>query len=227
MANGKFIVIDGTDGSGKATQIELLTQALKKQKLKFETIDFPRYEENIYGRLAGRYLKGEFGGVNEVSPYLAALTYAGDRNLAKILIEKWLTEGKVVISNRYVPSSKAHMAAKLKPKDRDNFWQWLDELEYKTNKIPKENFVIFLYVDPQVAQKNVDAKSKRGYVGGKKRDIHEANIEHLIKSSKLYLKQAIQNKNWHVIYCMKQGQLRSREDIQQEIQVILKTKGII
>lgn len=223
---GFFLVIDGTDGSGKATQIDLMKIALTNLKVSHEIIDFPRYEDNLYGKLVGRYLKGEFGGLDQVSPYLASLAYAGDRMLAEPLMKKWLQQNKLVISNRYVPSSKAHQSAKLPKKEQASFMQWLDELEYRTNGIPREELVIFLYVPPQIGQKLVEQKESRSYMGGKGKDIHESNLQYQIDSSKLYLQQAKKEKHWVVIKCTKKGQMRSREEIHAEIMQVLAQKGI-
>lgn len=226
MKKGFLLVIDGTDGSGKATQIEMLTKAMQKIKVSFKTIDFPRYGDNIYGRLVGRYLKGEFGGLDQVSSYLASLAYAGDRMLAKPLMEKWLRQNKLVISNRYVPSNKAHQSAKLPKKEQSSFMKWLDELEYQTNGIPREDLVIFLYVPPVIGQKLVDQKASRGYLGKKGKDIHESNLQYQIDSSKLYLQQAKKEKHWVVIKCTKMDQMRSREEIHAEIMQVLAKRGI-
>ncbi|MBU1031890.1 hypothetical protein KKE03_03145 [Patescibacteria group bacterium] len=206
-----LVVIDGIDGSGKSTQIELL-----KKKLNFETISFPRYEDNLYGKLVKRYLEGEFGSINEVDPYLLALAYAGDRVLAKSQIKKWLNEGKLVLTNRYVSASKAHLGANLPENQREEFFRWLDQLEYKENKIPKEDLVILLTVDPKIGQKNV-----QGVHGP---DIHEENLKHLEDANKIYLGLAKKENNWYVVDCMKGDQMGSQEEIHQEILKILHDK---
>jgi len=211
MRKGMLVVIDGIDGSGKSTQIELL-----KKKLNFETISFPRYEDNLYGKLVKRYLEGEFGSINEVDPYLLALAYAGDRVLAKSQIKKWLNEGKLVLTNRYVSASKAHLGANLPENQREEFFRWLDQLEYKENKIPKEDLVILLTVDPKIGQKNV-----QGVHGP---DIHEENLKHLEDANKIYLGLAKKENNWYVVDCMKGDQMGSQEEIHQEILKILHDK---
>lgn len=208
---GKLIVIDGIDGSGKTTQIELLKQVLALQGQALQVISFPRYRDNIYGKLIKRYLEGEFGDINEVNPYLMACVYAGDRVLAKPSIEKWLEEGKLVVVNRYVSASKAHMGANLQEEEREQFFNWLDELEYKTNGMPKEDLTILLKIDPKIAQKNIVS------IG---RDIHEENLRHLEEASKIYL-QLSENENWHVVDCMQDGNMKSKEEIHQEIKGIL------
>ena len=113
MKKGFFIVIDGTDGSGKATQTKLLAEKLKKSGRKVKTIDFPQYENNFFGKMVGRYLSGEFGKSSEVSPYLASILYAGDRFEEKETIEKWLNEGFVVIADRYASSNQIHQGGKI------------------------------------------------------------------------------------------------------------------
>lgn len=216
---GKLIVIDGTDGAGKTTQIKLLSESLAKKNISHEVISFPRYEDNEYGKLVKRYLEGEFGSINEVNPYLMALAYAGDRALAKPLIEKWLGEGKVVITNRYVSANCAHMGANLPIEKRDEFISWLSDLEYRTNGLPYADLTILLTVDPKVGQKNVLDKQKP--------DIHEENLRHLEEANKIYLSLAEEENNWHVVDCMKDGEMRSPEDIHQDIMQILQNSHLV
>lgn len=212
MKNGRLIAIEGIDGSGKTTQIELLKQALSSQGVPWEAISFPRYEDNIYGKLVKRYLEGEFGSIGEVNSYFIALAFAGDRSLAKPLIENWLNEGKVVIANRYVSSNKAHLVVNLPEEERGEFFKWLERLEYETNGIPRENLTILLSVDPKIGQKNVSHRLS---------DLHEENIKHLEEANKIYLELAKRENNWYVIDCMKNGQMRSPEDIHRELLSIL------
>ncbi|MBI2338025.1 dTMP kinase [Candidatus Daviesbacteria bacterium] len=212
---GKLIVIDGIDGSGKTTQVNLLAEYLKEKKIPYEVISFPRYEDNLYGKLIRRYLEGEFGDINDVNPYLVALAYAGDRVLAKPLIEKWLAEGKLVIANRYVSASKAHLGANLPEEKRAEFINWLDELEYGTHKMPKADLTILLKVDPKIGQKNV---------AGKHTDIHEQNLKHLEEAHKIYLELAKSEDNWYVVDCANDGGMKTREKIQSEIRQILQNR---
>lgn len=196
---GRLIVIEGIDGSGKSTQVELLKNAMNS-----EVISFPRYEDNIYGRLIKRYLEGEFG---QPSPYLMALAFAGDRVLARSQIESWLVEGKTVIANRYIASSKAHMGANLPVEKRREFFDWLDELEYKTHGMPKEDLTILLKIDPKIAQNNI---------AGGGRDIHEESLKHLQDAEKIYL-QLAQTELWQVIQCSENEKMRSRRDINKDV----------
>lgn len=213
---GRLIILEGIDGAGKTTQIELLKQALSSQGVPWEAISFPRYGDNIYAELVTRYLESEFGFLNEVNPYLMALPFAGDRFLAKPVIEDWLEEGKAVLINRYVSSSKAHLGANLPEEKREEFINWLEELEYGTNKIPKEDLTILLNMDPKVGQQNVS--------GGNHPDIHEENLKHLEEANKIYLELAKKEDNWYVVDCMKDGEMRSQEEIHQEIMRIVYDK---
>lgn len=213
MSKGFLIVIDGIDGAGKTTQIELLSGYLKSKNTPYEVINFPRYGQNLYANLVTRYLEGELGSINEVNPYLIALAYASDRALAKPLIENWLNGGQVVIANRYVSSSKAHLGANLPEEKKEEFINWLDGLEYETNGVPKEDLTILLVVDPKVGQENVLEKHKV--------DIHEENLKHLEDANKIYLELSQREKNWVVVNCMEEGKMKSPDQIHQEIMKII------
>ncbi len=206
MNKGKLIVFEGIDGSGKTTQINLLAENLK---VPFEVISFPQYGKNEYANKIRDYLEGKMGNISDVDPKEIAKIYAADRVTARDQINKWLVEGKIVLSNRYVPSY-AHMAANMDEDKRAEFLDWANELEYQINRMPKEDLVILLDVDPKVSQQHVSGL-----------DIHEQNLHHLEEARKIYLQLAHENPEWHVINCMKDGQMKSREEIHQEIMQIL------
>lgn len=212
MKKGSLIVIEGIDGSGKTTQIDLLAKALVEKKIPYEVISFPRYGDNIYAELVARYLEGEFGTIAQVNPYLISLAFAGDRLLAKPEIEKWLNESKIVLANRYISANKAHMGAHLTGDQREEFISWLDVLEYQTHQMPREDLTILLSVDPKTGQKNLASRLP---------DLHEENIKHLEEANKIYLELSKQENNWHVIDCMRDSQMRSPEDIHQELLRVL------
>ncbi len=188
---GKLIVLDGIDGSGKTTQIELLKRYLASQGIAWEAISFPRYGNNKYTNQIEKYLKGEL----EVDPDTIAKAYAGDRMLAKPEIEGWLKSGKLVIANRYTGANIAHLGIDLK------------------EDMPKPDLTILLDVDPKVGQENA--------LEHQKKDIHEQNLKHLEKAAKIYLELAKSEPNWVVVDCMKDGQMRTPESIHQEIVKIL------
>lgn len=216
MKKGKFIIIEGTDGSGKGTQVALLADSLKKQKVPVEVADFPQYD-NFSSGFVAKYLRGEYGTANEVGPYRASVFYALDRYDKSFEIKKWLAEGKVIISNRYVSANMGHQTGKIEgKKKRDDFLNWLSDFEYKMFGIPKPDITILLYMPPEVGQKLVDQKAKRDYTKGKKRDIHEADIEHLKKASEAYLYVA-KKYGWKVIDCLEKGELQTREAIHKKI----------
>ncbi len=212
MDKGKLIVIDGIDGSGKTTQINLLSQYLNEKNIPYEIISFPRYEENLYGKLIRRYLEGEFGNINQVNPYLMALAYAGDRVLAVPLIKSWLNSGKVVIANRYVSFSKAHLSANLPEGQREEFMEWIDKLEYQANGLPKPDLTILLSVDAKIGQKNVEGKHK---------DIHEQDIKHLEQAAQIYLELAKAEPNWKVVDCMVGKKLKNKEEIYKSVSSLI------
>ena len=221
MRKGKFIVIEGTDGSGKGTQLELLSRYLRTKKRKFEVVDFPQYD-NFSSAFVAKYLRGEYGSAKEVGPYRASLFYALDRYDKSFDIERWMHEGTLVLSNRYVSANMGHQAGKIHDKKkRDAFLNWLINLEYKIFAIPKPDMTILLYMPPEIGQQLVDKKKKRAYINGKKRDILEADLNHLKQASNAYLYAAKKYK-WKVIECTKNGVLLTPEEIHQAILTVVK-----
>jgi len=225
MPQGKFIVIDGTDGSGKATQFELLANYLKENNYQVETADFPQYGQKSAG-LVEEYLNGKYGQAKEIGPYRASIFYACDRYDASFKIREWLEQGKVVICNRYVASNMGHQGGKIKdPEKRKQFFDWLYEFEFKFFKIPEPDLNIILHVDAAIAQKLVDGKGERSYLNGAKRDLHEADLEHLRDAEKVYLEIAASFPNFSLIECVKDNQIMTREEIsklvRQEVKKIL------
>jgi dTMP kinase len=228
MIKGKFIVIEGTDGSGKATQLGLLKARLEKEGCKVETADFPQYYDTFFGKLVGRYLKGDFGGLDQVDPHLASLTYAGDRWQAKEKINRWLEQGFTVLANRYTGANMGFQTGKLPEEQWDEFLAWLDELEYQTYGIPWEDVVVFLHVPVEIGQQLVDKKGHRDYVGGSRRDIHEKDLSYQKKVEKVYLYLVKKYPHWLYIECCdKQGNLMSPETIHELIYDSLRKRGII
>lgn len=225
---GRLIVIDGSDASGKKTQADLLLNYLQKHKYQTRYIDFPRYYSSFHGKTVARYLAGEFGGMDQVNPYLASLAYALDRLAAKEDMEAWLFERNIVVSNRYVSSSMAFQTARVVPKERNKFLDWIYEMEYKEHKLPLEDIVIYLNVPVEISQKLMERRGGRKYLKGQNRDIHEKNIEYLTEVERIYLDLVKKNKHWVTINCLKKGKvLRSKTDIHHEILNILQSRKII
>lgn len=214
---GKLIVICGTDGSGKATQAELLIQKLKQEGHDVEKTDFPQYNEwsSIFVQ---KYLNGEFGTADEVGPYRASVFFAIDRYAASKKMYQWLEQGKIIVSNRYVSANQGHQGGNIKgPVEREKYLNWLNELEFNIFKIPRPDTTVFLHVPAEIGQKLVDKKGHRDYVGGKKRDIHEADINHLKNAEQAYLYTANKDPSWITIKCTENNQLFSREVIAEKI----------
>ncbi len=196
--SGCFIVIDGTDGSGKATQTNLLVKNLKSKGYEVELIDFPQYGTKSAG-LIEEYLNGKYGTAKEVDPYITSVFFACDRYDGSFKIRRWLQQGKIVIANRYVSSNMGHQAGKIADKaERKKFLKWLESFEYELLQIPRPGLTILLYLDPEIGQTWVDKKAPRDYIKGKKRDIHENNIKHLQDASQAY-KEVAEDYNWPVI----------------------------
>lgn len=224
---GKLIVIDGGDGSGKETQVNLLTSMLTKEKKPYKVIDFPRYYTSFHGKTVAQFMRGEFGRLDEVSPYLASLAYALDRASMKEEVELALEKGDLVIANRYATSSLAHQGAKFNNKEeRTKFLKWLYELEYNVHRIPKENLVIYLYVPWRIGLELTNKKETRAYLKGKD-DIAEKDIHHRKTTEEMYLEFAKKNKHWVTVECVKNGKLLSKQEIHEKIIDILKQKGFI
>jgi len=209
---GKFIVIEGTDGSGKGTQVKLLADKLSETQTRFEITDFPQYG-NPSAFFVEKYLRGEYGTIEEVGPYKASFFYALDRFDKSAEMKKWLNEGINIVSNRYVTSSMGHQTAKLDSiEEQDAFLNWLDNMEYEELGIPRPDLVVFLYVPPDVGQKLVAQKAEREYTQGKSHDIHEADLNHLTKASEAY-KYIAKKFGWLQIDCVRDGELMSPEEI--------------
>ena len=224
---GKFIVIEGSDGSGKKTQTDIIIKKLRKRKKKVTYCDFPQYRKTFFALMIERYLNGEFGEADDVSPYLASILFAGDRFQASEKIKKSLDRGEFVISNRYIQSNMAFNGAKIKSKEeKEKYISWLEEMEYEVFNIPKADLIIYLYVPYLIGQKLVDQKAKRNYTD-LKRDIHEKNSNFLKRVETEYLKLAKENREWEIIDCTFQGKLLSIEDISIKIEKILVRKKVL
>lgn len=214
MGKGKLIVIEGTDGSGKATQSKELLVRLAKENIQTAYFDFPQYGQKSAG-MVENYLNGLYGSASEVNPKVASMFYAVDRYDASFKMKKDLAEGKVVICNRYVSANMGHQTGKIDgKKERKEFLDWLLDLEFNFFKIPKPDLVILLYVPYLVAQKMVDSKAHRDYIAGKKRDLHEADSEHLKKAEEAYIEVA-KMYNWKVVDCTRNGEILSIPEIHE------------
>lgn len=198
QARGKFIVLEGIDGSGKRTQLDALAGEFSRRGTPFAQVSFPNYS-GFYGKLVAQFLNGEFGPLTAVDPHFSALLYAGDRLESKPAIESALVTGKILLSDRYVASNLAHQGARVAPEKRGNFLAWLKQLEYEVHALPVEDLVIYLRLPVAEAHRLVGQKSTRDYTKAR-RDLQEADLAHLAAASQVYDELA-QQANWVTIEC--------------------------
>ncbi len=217
---GKLVVIDGVDGSGKATQIDLLIKHLKKDGRKVRVIDFPEYYSNFFGAFVGHCLSEQYYNFVKIHPKIASVLYAADRFESKDKIKKWLSAGNIVIANRYASANQIHQGGKISnTQKRESFLKWLAEMEYKVFKIPKPDTIFYLSVPIPVVLKLIRERNNSGnrsYLG-KKKDVHEKDVNFLENSRKTALWLSKTQKGWMKIECVKEGVMKTREDIHEEI----------
>jgi dTMP kinase len=214
--SGKLIAIEGIDGSGKRTQVELLKEALTARGHETFVTGFPIYD-SWFGAMVGKFLDGGFGPLEEVDPQLTALLYAGDRFEAKEQLVKALAAGKIVLADRYVGSNLAHQAARVAAPARAEFVKWIERLEYGIYRLPRESAVIYLRVPPLEAQKLVGRKSTRGYTTAT-HDLLEENLRHLEDAAAMYDELA-KRANWIQVECfdLLEQAMRAPQEIAAEI----------
>ena len=199
-----LIVLEGLDGAGKSTQLKMVTAYFTSQGRKVEYLHFPRYTAPVYGELIAKFLRGDFGAIDQVHPQLVALLFAEDRRDAAAQIRRWMDEGRVVILDRYVYSNIAFQCAKLPDAaEAAALRDWIFELEYQHNDIPRPTLNLFLDVPISF----VDAKLKvnrkggdRAYLEGKS-DIHEADIRFQVSVRERYLDECRRDPQFIRIDC--------------------------
>lgn len=217
MSKGKIIVIEGTDCSGKASQTGMLVAYLKEKGIKVAQFSYPRYDTPTGKIIGGPYLgksyicEGWFPeGADAVDPRVASLYYAADRLYNAPLVQEKLDEGYTVLLDRYTYSNMGHQGGKFRKKeDREKIYKYIEELEFGLLGLPRPDAVIFLYMPPD------EAKALR-IERAEKLDQHEANDEHLRHAAESYLHMA-ELYGFNVIECVKDGKVRSREDIHDEV----------
>jgi dTMP kinase len=218
---GKLIVIDGTDGSGKTTQVAILVERLKKEGKKIKVVDFPEYYKNFFGAFIGHCLSEQYYNFLNVHPKIASVLYAADRWESGEKIKNWLKAGYIVIANRYVSANQIHQGGKIKnTKKRTAFIKWLDEMEYKVFKIPRPDITLYLSLPIHIVLKLIkerdSSKMHRAYLK-KKKDVHEADENFLINSRKSALWLSKTMKNFVKVDCSEKGEILSREQIHEKV----------
>ena len=214
---GKLFVIDGTDGSGKQTQFEKLKERLDKDGIEYRTVSFPNYDSPS-SSLVKMYLSGEFGtDAQEINPYIASTFYAADRYATfQTGYKKYYEDGGIILADRYTTANMVHQAGKIKDKEeRDKFLKWLWDFEFKLYGLPIPTEVFFLNMPTEKALELMkDRKNK--FDENAKKDIHESNEKHM-KDAYEAACDVAKEYNWFEIKCMRDNELRTIDDIHEEI----------
>jgi dTMP kinase len=221
---GKFIVIEGSDGSGKATQAALLADWLKARGHRITELSFPRYgQASAY--FVEQYLAGQYGGVKDVGPERGSLFYALDRFDAASDIRQALASGHTVLANRYVGSNMAHQAAKLRSGPaRKKFFMWDEHLEFNLLGLPRPNLNLVLLMPAVVAKALTDERAAA--TGHNARDIHESNLSHLRAAERTYRELCILYPDYFIpLECAAGDQPLPIEQIQSRIQGLMVRYG--
>lgn len=214
-----LIVIEGTDGSGKRTQTELLLARCAKEGVAAATLSFPQYGKKSAGPIE-ELLNGRYGPPDAVNPRVASLFYAIDRFDASEEIKKILSNNTLLILDRYVDSNAAHQGGKIADeRERELFIEWLYALEYETLGIPRPDFSMILHVPAEVSLELIKKKPARAYIAsGNQHDEIEKNLDHLRRSEQCYLWLASKNPDTHhVIECVENSALLSPDAIHDRV----------
>lgn len=214
---GKLFVIDGTDGSGKQTQLERLKQKLDEKNIEYKVMSFPNYDSPS-SSLVKMYLSGEFGDdPKKVSPYIASTFYAADRYATYTKeFKEYYENGGIILADRYTTANMVHQAGKiLNEEERNKFLDWLCDFEFNLYKLPKPTRVFFLNMPPEKSLELIKNRENK-FSHTSEKDIHERNPEHLLDSYNAAC-SVVTKYNWCEIKCIKDGTLRTIDDIHEEI----------
>ena len=223
---GKLIIIEGTDGSGKQTQTELLYKKLcgLKGKEKIKKISFPNYDSKA-SEPVKMYLSGEFGKkAQSVNAYAASVLYSVDRFASyKMEWENFYNGGGIVVSDRYTISNMIHQVPKIDNEiEKEKYLKWLVDLEWNKIGLPKPDIVFFLDIPFEISDELM--KNRENKITGEiKKDIHEKDKEYLRKSYETAKNLALKY-SWEIISCVNNGKLKSIEEINDEIMKIINKK---
>lgn len=213
---GKLLAVEGIDGSGKRTQVDLLTAALQARGYSVYSTGFPQYD-SWFGKMVGQFLNGELGPLESVDPHFTVLLYAGDRFEAKPKLEAALNNGQIVLADRYIGSNLAHQTARVPAAKRSAFLDWIEHLEYNIYGLPRESLILYLRVPPSEAQKLIARKSTRSYTSAQE-DLLEASLLHLEDAAGMY-DVLSRRPHWATIECFdaKLHVMREPQEIAAEV----------
>ncbi len=214
---GKLFVIDGTDGSGKQTQLENLKIRLSQEGIDYRTVNFPNYDSPS-SSLVKMYLGGEFGtDAKTISPYIASTFYAADRYATfKKEYEEYYNNGGLILADRYTTANMVHQAGKIQDKvERKKFLDWLWDFEFNLYGLPIPTEVFFLNMPPEYSAKLMKDRENK-ITHDSKKDIHERDTEHL-KAAYNAACDLVKEYNWYEVKCVNNGKIRTIQDINDEI----------
>lgn len=214
---GKIFVIEGTDGSGKQTQVQKLQERFDKEKIDYKMVSFPNYNSPT-SALVKMYLAGEFGeNAQEISPYIASTFYAVDRyGTYQKELKEYYENGGIIIADRYTTANMVHQAGKIKDDtEREKFLEWLYDFEFNIYKLPKPTKAFFINMPPEYALKLIENRANK-FTNEQTKDIHERDKNHIVNSYEAACK-VVDKYNWYNVKCVSNGEIRSIEDIHEEI----------
>ena len=214
---GKLFVIDGTDGSGKQTQFDLLKKHLTEDGIEYKTVSFPNYDSPS-SSLVKMYLSGEFGeNAKDVSPYIASTFYAADRYATfKKELQEYYDNGGIILADRYTTANMVHQAGKITDEaEREKYLNWLFDLEFNIYGLPVPTEVFFLNMPPKKVEELIKNRENK-FTHNDKKDIHERDSKHLEDSYNAAC-SLVGKYQWNEVKCVKDIEIRTREDIHNEI----------
>lgn len=214
---GKLFVIDGTDGSGKQTQLQKLRERFDKEKIDYKIVSFPNYDSPS-SSLVKMYLNGDFGtDAQAISPYIASTFFAADRYATfKTQFEEYYKSGGIILADRYTTANMVHQAGKIKDEqEREKFLKWLWDFEFGLYGLPVPTEVFFLNMPFEYSQKLMENRENK-ITHSEKKDIHESNKQHLQDAYNEACK-LVKKYNWCEIKCVENGKIRAIDDIHEEI----------
>lgn len=223
MKKPLFIVLDGNDGSGKATQSRLLQEYLEQKGIETLKVDFPSYDTNFFGAFIGECLAGKHGNFVELDPKIASTLYAVDRMESAPRVRAALEDGKTIIADRYASSNQIHQGGKIDDEQsRIEFLTWLDRMEYEVLGIPRPDTVIYLRMPLEASLKLLSEKRlKKNHALGTEVDTVESDLQYMQRSHATANWLAEREGTWRIVECERDGSIRSIDDIQTEIAQIV------
>ena len=210
------VAFEGIDGSGKGTQSQWLAKRIRDCGTRVSQISFPRYESTTFGKAIGEYLDGRYGRLDQVPPFLAALLYAGDRFESLNVLRGAMADSDLVVLDRYVASNTAHQGAKATGAKREELIRRIESVEYDVYGLPRADLVLLLDIPVDQACRLIAKKSPRSYTD-RETDLQESDIGYLEQVRQLYLELARGDHRWRTITCVRNGQLRTIDDLADEI----------